>query len=907
MNTLQEPQIPLLFQPPLYKSTTSTTTTMTSASSLQQHQQPKQQQKQIQSQLTTPQIQQQPIQQQQQQIKTINLRDQIILQVFRNSYLLKIINRFIKYSCCELKHVHIKNNVNKSNKNKSCNNSSGSNSNSNNSDNNNYTKERDAKRVKFIEFHHKKESEDRWYRPRPNSRIVSSSNFLMGRGTSSGTTGSGGSSITSTGNGSSGGGSSFLLNGHRHGQSKRYLDIMDARWMCDNGYINLLEYKFKRNEVIYGWDSHVIEVLCTHQRYFDMVKYLFKHHTSSFLSSSIETAGFHGNIKVIQFLHEHQLSYDPSRLILCLVAGTEKFTKPNYKQGIDYVLSVNQWPTPSINLQKSIEEAAFLGNFELVKMFLNMNQGDVTRLALENAMSQGHIEIVKYLYPLTINNNNITFITLDSAAENGHIEIIQYISKQIKDKQSSTSFKRNLFNNIAFELAIINQHFEIVKFISQDSNFEYSSKFAVDEASNNGDLDILVYLISNLCLHGSTNAIDFAAANGHLQVIKFLVSKKYTGTKSAINIASEKGHLEVVKYLMQLKFQLTSYAGEWAAANGHFEIVKHIYETELYKSESFLSSKKELSPMFLIGNSTTNHAAAEGHFEIVEYLFNRGIVGTNLAIDQASANGHLEIVKLLSEQLKPSSIEKAIERGYIEIVKWFHQQSLINPALSSLFSSKSIDIAAKNGFLNIVEFLHTNRTESCTEEAFKLAARNGHYDVVVYLYHNFHSIELTCSIMDLACTGHFRIMEFLHNIGAPCSTKAMIYASSNGHLDIIQFLHKNRSEGCTHDAMDQAASGNQLHVVEWLYENRKEGCSKIALEKSVRCNHISVVKFLLDKYVLNPIDLETRAPQLYPFLIQGSPERVNFIKTLYGFARSRNFLEIQLLFDQHFSSILSSA
>ncbi|ETI39618.1 hypothetical protein L914_14235 [Phytophthora nicotianae] len=41
-------------------------------------------------------------------------------------------------------------------------------------------------------------------------------------------------------------------------------------------------------------------------------------------------------------------------------------------------------------------------------------------------------------------------------------------------------------------------------------------------------------------------------------------------------------------------------------------------------------------------------------------------------------------------------------------------------------------------------------------------------------------------------------------------------AAWNGHLDIIQWLHPNRTEGCTTEAMDWAAKNGHLHVVQWL-------------------------------------------------------------------------------------------
>ena len=68
--------------------------------------------------------------------------------------------------------------------------------------------------------------------------------------------------------------------------------------------------------------------------------------------------------------------------------------------------------------------------------------------------------------------------------------------------------------------------------------------------------------------------------------------------------------------------------------------------------------------------------------------------------------------------------------------------------------------------------------------------------------------------------------EWLHeNRTEGCTTLAMNRAAQNGHLHIIKWLHDNRIEGCTTLAMNWAASNGHLHVVQWLHENRTKGCT----------------------------------------------------------------------------------
>lgn len=43
-------------------------------------------------------------------------------------------------------------------------------------------------------------------------------------------------------------------------------------------------------------------------------------------------------------------------------------------------------------------------------------------------------------------------------------------------------------------------------------------------------------------------------------------------------------------------------------------------------------------------------------------------------------------------------------------------------------------------------------------------------------------------------------------------TAAMDEACKNGHLEVVEWLHQNRQEGCTGGAMDMAASHGHLEV-----------------------------------------------------------------------------------------------
>ena len=51
-----------------------------------------------------------------------------------------------------------------------------------------------------------------------------------------------------------------------------------------------------------------------------------------------------------------------------------------------------------------------------------------------------------------------------------------------------------------------------------------------------------------------------------------------------------------------------------------------------------------------------------------------------------------------------------------------------------------------------------------------------------------------------------------------------VWAAENGHLDVVKWLHVNRTDGYKRLIMILAAYNGHLDIVEWLSDNRTEGC-----------------------------------------------------------------------------------
>jgi len=68
--------------------------------------------------------------------------------------------------------------------------------------------------------------------------------------------------------------------------------------------------------------------------------------------------------------------------------------------------------------------------------------------------------------------------------------------------------------------------------------------------------------------------------------------------------------------------------------------------------------------------------------------------------------------------------------------------------------------------------------------------------------------------------GYLEIVKWLHeNREEGCTTAAMDLAVENGHLEVVKWLHENRKEGCTIDAMDYAPFDFHVTILSLLYDN----------------------------------------------------------------------------------------
>lgn len=113
-----------------------------------------------------------------------------------------------------------------------------------------------------------------------------------------------------------------------------------------------------------------------------------------------------------------------------------------------------------------------------------------------------------------------------------------------------------------------------------------------------------------------------------------------------------------------------------------------------------------------------------------------------------------------------------------------------------------------------------------------------------YVHHCKYNYKIDEEIVTALENGDLATIIAKHNSGSAFNAHIMDRAAQLGYLDIVKFLHENRTEGCSNGAMDLAAEHGHIHVVKFLQENRTEGCTEYAIVNG----NLEIVEYLLPFY-----------------------------------------------------------
>lgn len=426
---------------------------------------------------------------------------------------------------------------------------------------------------------------------------------------------------------------------------------------------------------------------------------------------------------------------------------------------------------------------------------------------------------------------------VEEAARRGRVEILQWLVANRSDVR---------WTDREVAAAIRGDHFELAKWMKDKvttASVVMLERWAAI-AAGKGNLEMLQWVCSLSTVVNPRNAVCEAVDNGHLEVVKWIMSQPARGDD-----------LSQMNEVNPPQLQIDLYR---ATGGGNFDVLEwllchHPKSCRVNGADIEAAQNGRLDIVRLFYESGVEcsseraftSAVAGGHLDIVTLLYDHRPKGSlpGQAIDLAARNGFLGIVEWLhdntSEGCTTFAMDGAAQNNHFEVVKWLHKHRLAG------CTNIAMDSAAEEGNLELVKWLHANRKESCSPDAMNLAAANGHLEMVKWLDANRHEGCTTDAMDKAAANGHLDVVIWLQtNRFEGCTTDAMDRAAENGHLHVLEWLHVHRSEGCTVRAMNAAARNNHLKVVQWLDAHRTEGCTTVAMDSAAERGHFEMVQWL---------------------------------------------------------------
>lgn len=167
------------------------------------------------------------------------------------------------------------------------------------------------------------------------------------------------------------------------------------------------------------------------------------------------------------------------------------------------------------------------------------------------------------------------------------------------------------------------------------------------------------------------------------------------------------------------------------------------------------------------------------------------------------------------------------------------------------------EAVANNDYEAVLGYSYKDKNPCLSYNLMKCAIQTNNNQLITYIFENYE-VETHNIISYAARCGNLEIMKYFHDkCKSPyiCSVLAMDEAARIGRLDILVWLHNNRTEGCTFAAMIEASRKGHLDVVKWLHINRHENNMSASLECAIQYRQYDVLDYLYKNHKMDSINI----------------------------------------------------
>ncbi|KAJ3100520.1 hypothetical protein HDU97_002156 [Phlyctochytrium planicorne] len=408
------------------------------------------------------------------------------------------------------------------------------------------------------------------------------------------------------------------------------------------------------------------------------------------------------------------------------------------------------------------------------------------------------------------------------------------------------------------------------KYQSKSFNFELC-----DVVARGGSVKMAKLLVRKRCKKFSDMSLEYAILNGDMEMVEYLHKEVGVNlTAKALRKVAKIGSLELAEYFDNWEDASQNLLGQLfheSCIQGHLDIVKSLINHRKFEylnaQTRFQTVIAECDHINIIEcllefvspiSFFLQRPAENGNIQLLRYFSSKIPVEESKTthafyrpetfLDKAARNGHLECVKFLhterKEECGEAAFNNAISGNHFDVASYIIDAQPPNSPVPQEWYRKALNASCLVGNLAMVKKMSASFT-GCTKESLLNACHKQHLDIAKFLIESRGSEIITIAVLDTAAgTGSLPMVQYLHRLGAQCTHAALDMAATYGHLEVVKYLHSERTEGCTTKAMDGAAGNGFLDVVTFLNENRTEGCTTKAMNSASANNHLPVVRYL---------------------------------------------------------------
>eukprot|EP01132_Coremiostelium_polycephalum_P007535 gene7535-9260_t len=285
--------------------------------------------------------------------------------------------------------------------------------------------------------------------------------------------------------------------------------------------------------------------------------------------------------------------------------------------------------------------------------------------------------------------------------------------------------------------------------------------------------------------------------NAHHDYLQYI---PWDNDKADQDDQEEESLLSIVRYIVENKIGYTSRMFHLACNYGNVKVFEYVFEIEdRNRMKTTSQSQYYISSSLIERSGFLNECTPSIIYHMFQY-------------DKDDRYRHI-VTKPVPDYEMTNCFH-----GDLQLLKFFHEMP--NSVLN--FTTYSMDRASELGYINIVKFLHFNRTEGCTNLAFFRAALYNHFQVVQFFIEN----KRDCIDMDKIMNYPFpmEMKNFFKQNHLDTSTiqrpplmhgKSLTSKSYN-ELNLFELLENKKNFNVNFEDLFTAAFNGRLCIVRFL-------------------------------------------------------------------------------------------